>query len=394
MDGPAASLVLRLFDDLPDPRARNRSHLLSDIVAIAILATLCGCEGWEDVHEWADAHEPWLGTFLPLRAGIPSHDTFDDVFKRLDPAAFERCFMTWTNTLVEASRRRGEAGRFVAIDGKTLRRSFDHAWSRTPIHLVSAFAARNQLVLGQVKVDAKGNEIAAIPRLLELLDLRRCTVTIDAMGCRKAIAAAIRAKRGHYVLALKENQQSLHDAVARTFADARLERFDGWRFDGWRHDYAESTDAGHGRVETRRVWVTSEVEHIEEAKGWPDLHCIVMVESTRDPDDATKAKTTETRRFITSHRKPDAALPADAIRSHWKIGNQQHHVLDTTMHEDDCRIRKAHGPENFARLRRIALNQLRKVKVIRKGKEKKLSLRLKRKRCGWDHNFLLSTLLA
>ncbi len=387
MDGPATSLVLRLFDDLPDPRARNRSHLLSDIVTVAILATLCGSEGWEDIQEWADAHEPWLKTFLPLRAGIPSHDTFDDVFKRLDPAAFEKCFTTWTRTLVESSRERGAAGRFVAIDGKALRRSFDHAWSKTPIHMVSAFVAQNQLVLGQVKVDAKANEIVAIPKLLELLDLRRCTVTIDAIGCQKEIARQIRAKHAHYVLALKENQRSLHDAVKRTFAEARLDKFVGWR-----HDYAESVNAGHGRIETRRVWVTGEIRHIAETKDWTDLSCIVMVESTRKPD--TGKTTTETRYFIASHKKPDAALLADAIRSHWTIENQQHHVLDTTMREDDCRIRKGHGPENFARLRRIALNQLRKVKVIRKGKEKKLSLRLKRKKCGWDRNFLLTTLLA
>ena len=387
MDGPAISLVLRLFDGLPAPRARNRSHLLGDIVTIAILATLCGSEGWEDIQEWAEAHEPWLKTFCTLRAGIPAHDTFDDVFKRLDPVAFERCFTTWTSTLVESSRERGAAGKFVAIDGKTLRRSFDHAWSRTPIHLVSAFVAQNQLVLGQVKVDAKANEIVAIPKLLDLLDLRRTTVTIDAIGCQKAIARQIRAKRAHYVLALKDNQRSLHDAVERTFAEARVERFVGWR-----HDYAAGVEAGHGRRETRRVWVTSEIEHIAEAKEWPGLSCIVMVESTREPDNGTK--TTETRYFIASHKKPDAAMLADAVRSHWTIENQQHHVLDTTMREDDCRIRKGHGPENFARLRRIALNQLRRVKVIRKGKEKKLSLRLKRKKCGWDHNFLLSALLA
>jgi predicted transposase YbfD/YdcC len=387
MEGPATSLVLRLFDDLPDPRARNRSHLLSDIVTIAILATLCGAEGWEEIAEWAEFHEDWLSTFLTLRAGIPSHDTIDDVFKRLDPGAFEKCFMTWTTALVEASCERGHAGRFIAIDGKALRHSFDHAWSRTPIHMVSAFLAQNQLVLGQIKVDCKENEIVAIPRLLELLDLRRTTVTIDALGCQKGIAAKIREKNGHYVLALKENQKLLHDAVQKTFAEARLEKFAGWK-----HDYVESIEAGHGRIETRRVWVTSQIKHIKEAKDWADLCGIVLVESIRDL--AGQGATTEWRYYITSHKKLDAPMLADAIRSHWKIENQEHHVLDTTMHEDDCRIRKGHGPENFARLRRIALNQLRKVKLMRKEKEKKLSLRLKRKRCGWDHNFLLSAILA
>lgn len=387
MEGPATSLVLRLFNDLPDPRARNRSHLLSDIVTIAILATLCGAEGWEEIAEWAEFHEDWLRTFLTLRAGIPSHDTIDDVFKRLDPDGFEKCFMTWTAALVEASRERGQAGRFIAIDGKALRHSFDHAWSRTPIHMVSAFLAQNQLVLGQIKVDSKENEIVAIPKLLELLDLRGTTVTIDAIGCQKEIAAKIRGKKGHYVLALKENQKLLHEAVQKTFTEARAEQFAGWK-----HDYVESTEAGHGRIETRRVWVTSEIKHLNQIKDWTDLRGIVLVESIRNL--AGKGVTTEQRYYITSHRKLDAPMMADAIRSHWKIENQEHHVLDTTMHEDDCRIRKSHGPENFARLRRIALNQLRKVKVMRKGKEKKLSLRRKRKRCSWDHNLLLSAILA
>jgi predicted transposase YbfD/YdcC len=387
MEGPATSLVLRLFDDLPDPRARNRSHLLRDIVTIAILATLCGAEGWEEIGEWAEFHEQGLGTFLTLRAGIPSHDTIDDVFKRLDPDAFERCFMTWTAALVQASGERGKEGLFVAIDGKALRYSFDHAWSRTPIHMVSAFLAQNQLVLGQIKVDSKANEIVAIPKLLELLDLRRTTVTIDAIGCQKEIAREIRQKKGHYVLALKENQKLLYDAVDKTFVEARLEKFAGWK-----HDYTQSIEAGHGRIETRRVWVTSEIKHISQTKDWTDLCAIVMVESIRDL--TGKGVTTERRYYITSHKKLDAPRLADAIRSHWTIENQQHHVLDTTMHEDDCRIRKGHAPENFARFRRIALNQLRKVKVMRKGKEKKRSLRLKRKRCSWDHNFLLSAILA
>ncbi len=378
---------MRLFSDLPDPRARNRSHLLSDVVTLAILAVMCGCEGWEEIEEWADELVDWLKTVLTLRAGIPSHDTFDDVFKRLDPLAFEKCFMTWTSALVNDSRERGEAGKFVSIDGKTLRHSFDHAWSKTPIHMVSAFVAKNQLVLGQIKVDSKENEITAIPKLLELLDLRKCTVTIDAIGCQKEIARQIRGKRAHYVLALKDNQKALHDAVERTFDEARLEKFVGWK-----HDYAERVEAGHGRIETRRVWVTSEIKHIPGRAEWKDLNGIVRVESTRQMDDGKK--TTETRHFITSHKKLDAAMHADAIRSHWAIENEQHHVLDTTMNEDDSRIRKGRAPENFARLRRIALNQLRKVKVMKKGKERKVSLRRKRKKCGWNHNFLLSALLA
>jgi predicted transposase YbfD/YdcC len=390
MDGPATTLVLRMFQDVPDPRAANRSHLLGDILAIAILATLCGAEGWEDVAFWARQHKDWLATFLALRRGIPSHDTFDKVFARLDPAAFERCFTRWTGALVEASAARpGASHRFVSVDGKTLRRSFDHAWSRTPIHLVSAFAAQNQLVLGQLKVDGKANEIVAIPKLLELLDLRRTTVTIDAMGCQTQIAGQIRGRKGHYVLALKENQPALYEAVRKTFEEARLEKFAGWR-----HDFHETVDAGHGRIETRRVWVSSEVGHVAEAKRWTDLRSIVLVESVREVAGKGGA-TTEQRYFISSHRKLDAQFMAEAIRSHWQIENQEHHVLDVTMREDDCRIRKGNGAENFARLRRITLNQLRRVRYIdEKGNEMKPSLRQKRKLCGWDRNFLISALLA
>jgi predicted transposase YbfD/YdcC len=387
MEGPATSLVLRLFQGLPDPRARNRSHLLCDIVTIAILATLCGSEGWEDVAEWGQGNQDWLAEFLTLRAGIPSHDTFDDVFRRLDPDAFEACFRSWADALVQGTRQRGEADRFIAIDGKTLRHSFDHAWSKTPIHLVSAFVAQNQIVLGQIKVDCKENEIVAIPRLLDLLNVNRCTVTIDAMGCQKEIAGKIREKHAHYVLALKENQPSLRKAVQQTFREARAEKFVGWR-----HDYFESVDGGHGRIETRRVWMTNQIGHIDCAKDWPDLACIVMVESTRQMDSGHTSD--ETRYYITSHKKPDARKLSQAVRCHWQIENQQHHVLDTTMNEDDCRIRKGHGPENFARLRRVALNQLRKAKKFKNGKERKISLRLKRKSCGWNRKFLMSTLLA
>lgn len=387
MEGPATTLLLRIYNDLPDPRARNRSHLLSDIVTIAILGVLAGAEGWEDIEDWAQSQEEFLKTFLALPHGIPSHDTFEDIFRRIDPEAFERCFLAWSNILVQNSREQGEKGRLVAIDGKTLRHSFDHAWQKTPIHMVSAFATENQIVLGQLKVDSKENEIIAIPKLLELLDVRGCTVTIDAMGCQKEIARQIRSKKAQYVLALKENHPTLHQAVVNTFAEARLEKFVGWT-----HDYTESVEAGHGRTDTRRVWVTNEIKHLKERKEWKDLSCIVMVESTRRMDNGKSS--TEARYYLASHKKLDARSMAHAVRRHWGIENQQHYVLDVTMNEDACRIRKGNGAQNVARLRRIALNQLRKVPVFRRGREIKVSLKRKRKMCSYDLKFLMSALLA
>jgi predicted transposase YbfD/YdcC len=389
MDGPVTSSLLRFFLDVPDPRAGNHSHSLTDLMTMAVLGTLCGAQGWSDVQFWAEHHQQWLGTFLTLRAGIPSHDTFSRVFAAIDPGAFEHCFMTWTRSLAESSKDRPASKRLVAIDGKTLRMSFQHAWNRTPIHMVSAFVAENQLVLGQIKVDCKANEIVAIPQLIDLLDLKGATVTIDAMGCQKEIAGKLREeKKAHYLLALKDNQPSLHAAVIKTFAEAQAEKFVGWTCDS-----TQTVEAGHGRIETRKLWVTTDVKHIAEAKQWTGLKSIVMAQSTREQPG--KEKTIEVRYFICSYKKPDAKRVAGAIRDHWGIENAQHHVLDATMREDACRIRVGHGAQNFARLRRVALNQLRKV-IVRnqRGVDRKASIRVKQKLCGWDRNFLLSALLA
>jgi len=381
MDAQATEEILRFFREVPDPRAGNAWHPLSDVMTIAILAVFCGSRGWADVEFWAHNHKAWLATFLKLPHGIPTHDTFDRVFASLDPLAFEKCFMAWTATLIASGKK------LIAIDGKTLRQSFEHGWSRTPIHMVSAFVSGNQLVLGQLKVDNKANEIVAIPKLLELLDLKGATVTIDAMGCQKEIARQIIAQKGNYVLAVKENQPTLHEQIVMTFKEARLEKFQGWK-----HDYAESVASGHGRIEKRQLWVTSDIAHLSVAKDWPGLKCIVMVESTRQMREKT---TTEARYFIASHKKLDATFMAHAIRAHWQIENGLHYVLDVSMDEDACRLRKKHGAENFSRLRRIALNKLRPI-VIRNdhGTDMKASLRVKQKICGWNRNFLLSALLG
>jgi predicted transposase YbfD/YdcC len=380
MEAQATEEILRFFRDVPDPRAGNAWHPLCDVMTIAILAVFCGSRGWADVEFWAHHHKQWLATFLKLPHGIPTHDTFDRVFAAIDPVAFEKCFMSWTATLLASGKK------LIAVDGKTLRRSFAHGWSRTPIHMVSAFVSDNQLVLGQLKVDGKTNEIVAIPKLLELLDLKGATVTIDAMGCQKEIARQIRDQKGNYVLAVKENQPALHEQIVKTFHEARLEKFKGWT-----HDSLQATESGHGRIETRKLWVTNDIAHLGVARDWPDLACIVMIESTRQMPEKT---TTDTRYFIASHKKLDATFMAKAIRAHWGIENGLHHVLDVSMGEDDCRLRKKHGAENFSRLRRIALNKLRPI-VIRNdhGTDMKASLRVKQKICGWNRNFLLSALL-
>jgi predicted transposase YbfD/YdcC len=392
MDAQATESLLRFFRGIDDPRAANARHLLSDILALAILAVLCGSDGWEMVEAWGRGNRAWLSTFLDLPHGIPSHDTFDRVFAMLDPLAFERCFNDWTAALVGSS-----AGLLVAVDGKTLPRSWKHAWSKTPVHMVSAFATRNQLVLGQVATDAKSNEITAVPKLLAMLHLAGATVTIDAMGCQRDIAQQIVVgQQAHYVLAVKENQPTLYQKVKTLLDEAILSNFAGMR-----HGSHEQGDDGHGRIERRRVWVTDEVAWLGQdlLAAWPGLSCLVVVESTRqDLSDLSGKVSIERRYFISSHKGTkgtDAKFHADAIRGHWGVENGLHWTLDVSMNEDQCRLRVKHGAENFSRLRRIALNKLKRWEIRKEnGKVMKASLRLKQKSCGWSHNFLLEALLA
>lgn len=388
MDVQANQSLLRFFRGLVDSRAANARHLLNDILGIAIMAVLCGCDGWEMVEAWGCGNLSWLQTFLELPHGIPSHDTFDRVFALLDPLEFERCFNHWTAALVKE-----RADLFVAVDGKTLRRSWKHAWSKTPVHMVSAFATANQVVLGQVATDAKSNEITAIPRLLSMLNLIGATVTIDAMGCQREIVAQIIGQQAHYLLAVKENQPTLHQKV-RTLLDEAI--LDG--FEGMSHGYDQQTDDGHGRIERRRVWVTDEVKWLGDdlLALWPGLASLVVVESTRqDLGDLSGKVSTERRYFISSHQGTDVKLAAAAIRGHWGVENTLHWRLDVSMNEDQCRLRVKHGAENFSRLRRIALNQLKRWEIRKpNGKILKASLRLKQKSCGWSHKFLLEALLA
>lgn len=371
MDVQATAVFLRLFSDLKDPRRPNVRHLFTDILIIAVLAVLCRSDDWIEIVEWAKAQREWLKTFLALPRGIPSAETFRRVFARIDPAAFERCFVAWSADLAEASQ-----GRFIAIDGKTLRRSFEHAWNKQGLHLVSAWCEQNQLVLGQIATDSKSNEITAIPKLLELLNLKGAIVTLDAMGCQREIAGKILAAEADYILAVKDNQPTLHAKVRSLMDEAILDNFRGMN-----GDYFEQTNGGHGRIETRRVWVTDEVHHLRDIGEWTGLGSLVAVESVRQVIGGQTSR--ERRYFISSLKGCDAKLVAQAVRGHWGVENKLHWRLDVSFGEDQSRIRKGHGAENFSRLRRIVLNKLQTADT------RKVSLKVKRYRCSIDRQHLL-----
>ena len=363
------------FAALTDPRsphAPNQRHELIDILVIAVCAVICGAEGWEDIEEYGKAQAEWFAQVLELPHGIPGHDTFRRVLSRLDPEELTRCFISWSGALSDLS-----GGDLVSIDGKTLRHSFDRAASQAAIHLVSAWANANRLVLGQVKVEDKSNDITAIPKLIKLLDLAGATVTIDAMGCQKAIAQDITDQGADYVLALKENHPTLYDDVTVFFDEAQTTEFAEIE-----HAYQETVDGDHGRIEIRRYWITSDIEWLGAKGSWANLQSLGMVESHRDLGDKVE---TETRYFLTS-LPCDGVRFAHAVRQHWGIENSLHWVLDVSFDEDACRIRKDQGAQTFSVLRHIALNLLRRESHHKRG------IKARRKRAGWDRGYLLQVL--
>lgn len=370
--------LMKEFESLEEPRvARTRLHSLNDILVITICGFVCGVDNWVDLQFFAEDREDWFKTFLKLPNGIPSHDTFGRLFGALDPVEFSCCFARWMRGISKVTD-----GQVVAIDGKTLRRSFDTAGEKAAIHMVSAWATKNKVVLGQVKTDEKSNEITAIPKLLEMLFLDGSTVTIDAMGCQREIVSSIASKGADYVISLKGNQGTLHDQVKAFFDEARAERFETVR-----HSYAESIDDDHGRIEKRRCWVTSRLDDIKEKDKWTGLTSIAMVEASRTINNIT---THETRYFISSLPGDDAAKVAHAIRSHWGVENNLHWVLDVAFREDECRVRKDHGAENMAMLRHVALNLLKQATPPRNRKN--VSIRSRRNMCGWNQAFLTHVL--
>lgn len=369
--------IQKHFAELPDPRrAQGKRHVLGDLIVIAVCAVICCCDGWADVADFGHAKRKWFETFLELPHGIASQDTFERVFARLDPDAFERCFVSWTTALAGSS-----AGKLIAIDGKKIRRSFEHAWNHnTAAHLVSAFVGENQTVFSQLAVECKENEILAIPKLLELLDLTGSTVTIDAMGCQTAIAQKVVDRGGDYVLSVKENQPTLHDRIVRNTNDLLLEKFKAVR-----HGHAQSVDGDHGRIETRDVWVTDQIEWLQEEKDrWPGLRSVVIVQSKRELP--AKGDSIERRYYISSRPGTDATAMAACIRGHWGVENKLHWVLDVGFNEDQARQRKGHSAENFSRLRRLALN------LLNRNKTKKRGVKGKRLNAAWDHDYLLKLL--
>lgn len=369
--------ILKYFSSLEDPRIeRTKQHELVDIVAIAILAVISGADSWVAIETYAQSKREWLETFLLLPNGIPSHDTIALVFARLNPQAFEQCFHRWVTSITEAI-----GAQVIPIDGKTVRQSFDRNSGQKAIHVVSAWASEHRLVLGQLQIDSKSNEITALPKLLELLDIVGCIITIDAMGCQKEIAATIIAKKADYVLALKGNQGKLEDAVNSWFEEAKSHNFEGVDY-----SYHHTTESAHGRIEIRQYWSVpvEQLEELPNMEKWLGLRSVGMVVCERRLWNKT---TIEVRLYISS-LEHDASVLAHAVRSHWGIENSVHWILDMTFHEDASRIRKDNAPLNFSILRRLSLNLLSRDKMVRG------SIAMKRYRAGLDHNYLLQVITA
>lgn len=372
---PGAS-IFDHFVALDDPRIdRTKLHPLLSIVTIAICAVIAGAESWNDIAEFGDTKADWFGTFLDLPHGIPAHDTFNRVFAALDPAQFQACFLSWMQAVTAVL-----PAQVVAVDGKTARRSHDRATGKPAIHMISAWATANRLVLAQMKVEDKTNEITALPIFLRQLALNGCIVTIDAMGCQRVIAQQIIDQGADYVLALKENQGTLLADVQDTFAQARTTRFAELAPDG-----AATVDKGHGRIEHRRHWVVADPQSIawlHTEHHWPGLAAVGMVEAERQ---VGTERSSETRYYVLS-RPLTAQAFGEAVRSHWGIENQVHWLLDRVFDEDHSRIRQGAAAENFVVLRHIALN------LLRHQPTKRLSLKARRLKAGWDTTYLLQVL--
>jgi predicted transposase YbfD/YdcC len=367
--------IMKYFAAIPDPRIeRSRLHPLASILVLSLVAVICGAESFVAIEEFGEAKEAWLKTFLDLPHGIPSHDTLGRVFAILSPTALEGAFREWMTAVAKLT-----TGGVVALDGKTLRRSFREAGSGF-IHMVSAWSAQNHVVLAQVKTEEKSNEITAIPRLLDLLQLKDCMVTIDAMGCQKDIAAKIVNAEADYLLAVKDNQPTLAADVAAVFQDARQ---DPTLLDSM--DFHSTDEKGHGRKEVRRCWTSSLVERVSQLDQWQGLQTLVLIESERTVGGKT---TIEQRHYICSRPDISAQEALAASRSHWGIENELHWVLDVAFREDDCRIRAGHAGENFAVIRHLAINLLKSVKGT------KIGIKNRRLRAGWDNAFLMRVLGA
>jgi predicted transposase YbfD/YdcC len=368
-----AIVFLDYFKDLPDPRQRGKVvYPLDEVLLLCLLAMLAGSEAITDIARFGEKKLALLRRFRPYRDGTPSHDHLGDILATLDPVQFQRCFVAWVAALT------GVAADVIAIDGKTSRRSYQKKGEKAPIHMVSAFAARQRLVLGQVKVADKSNEIVAIPALLEMMAIEGAIVTIDAMGCQRDIAAKILAKKADYVLALKGNQGTLREDVELFAAEQKANGFRDTEVS--RH---QTVDGDHGRIETRTYTAIHDVAWLQERHAWPGLKAVVMVESTREIGDKVEQ---ETRFYITSLVWLAHQL-GPVVRAHWAVENNLHWVMDMIFRDDECRLRTDHAPANFASIKHMALNLIYRAP----GKD---SFRLKRKVAAWDDEFLVSLVAA
>ena len=374
MDANRSSFFIH-FSQLEDPRlSRKRRHSLIGIIGITVCAVIAGADTWTDVAQFGKSKLAWLRTFLELPNGIPSHDTFGRFFALLNPVTFQQCFIDWVRALHQTMEG------VVAVDGKTARRSHDQAKGKKAIHVVSAWATAHGVALGQTKVDDKSNEITAIPELLRLLDIKGCMVTIDAMGCQREIAQSILDAGADYLLAVKDNQQTLCEDVEQEFKEAMADDFAHMDC-----QYYETIEKGHGRIEKRQYWYTNDIEGLGTAERWPGLAGMAMCRATRTVKGETSV---ENRYFITSGVQRGVMKIAAAIRAHWQVENSLHWVLDVAFNEDQCRIRTGYAAENLATIRRLALN------VLKTNTTKKGGVKAKRLQAGWDNDYLRELLLA
>jgi predicted transposase YbfD/YdcC len=361
------------FSALDDPRAQHSiEHLLLDIVLITICAVICGADNWVEIENYGIAKPEWLETFLELPNGIPSHDTLERTLALMCPEQVQQCFLNWVQAVFNITD-----GQLISIDGKTLRGSYERGGKQGMIHMVSAWAHQNRLVLGQRKVHEKSNEITAIPELLKVLDLAGAVVSIDAMGCQTEIAAQIVAQQGDYVLALKGNQGNLHQDVRQLFDHAHTQNFRDIE-----HDFYETEEKGHGRQENRRYWVMGQTEFLVGAENWEKLTTLGCVESQRQIGD----KISSEMRYYLLSLPLDAKRFAEAVRGHWGIENQLHWILDVGFREDDSSATQGYSAENLAVIRHLAVNLLTQEKTAKGGTH------AKRLKAGWNDHYLTKVL--
>ena len=362
-----AVVFLKYFEDFPDVRQRGKVlYPLDEVLLLCLLAVLAGAETFVDIARFGDRKLELLRRFRPFAEGTPSHDHLGDIFATLDAEHFQRCFVNWVASFT------GVAAEVIAIDGKTVRRSQDRIRGKAAIHMVSAFAARQRLVLGQIKVAEKANEIIAIPKLLDMLEIEGAIITIDAMGCQRNIAQKIIDKKADHVLALKGNQGTLRDDVELFVAEQKANDFIDTTI-----SQNETVDGDHGRIETRKTTVIHDIDWLQERHEWPGMNAVVIIDSTREIDGRIEQ---ETRFYITSLVLL-ANLIGPIVRSHWAVENSLHWVMDMVLRDDECRVRTDNAPANFTTIKHMALNLTRKAP----GKD---SLRLKRKVAAWDDDFL------